>query len=510
MKLVDAIQIRDLDNKCIDNYKINGLLLMEHAALSVYQYIIDNIDVNKKIILLVGPGNNGGDALALARLLYCYDKHKFEVVMLCGYDALSNFSKQYYDICSNLKIDINRNLSSKELFDLLNRSDVIVDAIFGTGLNKNVEGKYLDAIEVVNHLDKLVISIDIPSGINATTGAVMNKAIKADVTITFALAKLGLYLYPGIEYSNKVIISKIGIPKEAINECSSNTILLNKDVAKTLLPNRYLRSNKGTYGKVLIIGGSKSMSGALCMSALSCIKSGAGTTTVALPKCIHEIVATNVLEGMEIPLEDDGNYISATGITNVLSIIDIYDIIAVGPGLGREDINDKLIKELLLSDKPLVIDADGIYALKNNLELLNNRDNDTIITPHPGEFAYLLDISIKELLKNPIQYVNEFVNKYDVTLVLKLERSIIANKKITYLNTTGNNGLSKGGSGDVLTGIITALFAQSLKCIESAALGVYLHGLIADVLLDEFTVYAITPTELIKNINRGFKELNES
>ncbi|MEG0313671.1 MAG: NAD(P)H-hydrate dehydratase [Erysipelotrichaceae bacterium] len=510
MKLTNQKEMQDIDSKSINEYNIPGLLLMEHAALAVYHYIKDNVDIDDKIVIVIGPGNNGGDGLALARLFNAFSSYKVEVIMLSSLGSLSEDGVTYYNILKELNVDINENLSIKEIFDILNKCDVIIDAIFGTGISRNIEGKYFEVIELINYLHKNVISVDIPSGINCESGNLYNIAIKANTTLTFAFPKLGLYLYPGIEYAGEVIVAKIGIPEKVIDECPSNIALLDRKTANSFLPDRYLRSNKGTYGRVLLIGGSLGMSGAIILAAKAVVGCGAGICRTALPKTIQKVFASSIAEAMSIGLDDIDGCISYSNINRILEEANKSDVVAIGPGIGRNDDIEMILKELLKSELSLVIDADALYALSNIMDMIKDRDAITILTPHPGEFSKLCGLEINEILANPLKAVQDFVAVYNVTLVLKLERTIIANSKDTYINTTGNNGLSCGGSGDVLTGIIASLLAQNDNSIEAASLGVYLHGLSADLLLKDYSVYTMTPSNVIEGLNNAFIEVEKN
>lgn len=496
-----------IDAAAISKYQIPSVLLMEHAAYSIFEYIKKQYKETKRITILCGAGNNGGDGFALARQIAIWSCHQVQLVLLASPSKLSVDSAVYYTICRNMGINIVEDVEMECLDKLIESSDIIVDALFGTGLTKPVQGKYAEVIQKINESSKRVISIDIPSGIEANTGKILGTAVRADVTISFALPKLGLYLYPGSYHAGEIIVTDIGIPKEIIEECPSNSFTMDKEQAKAYLPKRNMRSNKGTYGKVLIIGGQKGMSGAVALSAGSCMQSGAGTVTVAVPGSINDILQVKLTEAMTIPLPDSKGHLGAEAQIMLEKIIDKYDVIAIGPGMGRSKESAGIIKLVLDSDKPCIIDADGIYILKGQLELLKNRKAPTVLTPHPGEMAHLIDTSITQILENPLQVATDFVSNYPVTLVLKLERTLIVDSEAIYINTTGNNGLAKGGSGDVLTGIISALIGQKVPSNHAARLGVYLHGRAADKLSREKTVYSLMPGEISMKLGEIFGEL---
>lgn len=507
MKLVSGLQMKQIDQEAITRYGIPSILLMEHAAYSVYRWIQDEYKEAKSISILCGPGNNGGDGLALARQLATWSSHDVKVILLATEKQLSVDGRCYYEICKQTHIPLIFLEEGNQIEDMLQNSEIIVDALFGTGLSRSIEGKYYTVIEKLNQLGKVVISVDIPSGIHADTGKVLGIAVKAHATITFALPKIGLYLYPGIDYVGKLIIADIGIPRDITKECATSMFTMDEVAAKEYLPTRSTRSNKGSYGKVFIIGGQKGMSGAVVLCATSCISTGAGTVTLGIPESIQDIISNKLTEAMTIGLPEVKGHFSLEATPRIKELIARYDVIAIGPGLGRSEEVKSIIQVVLASDKPCVIDADGLYALKPYLNQLKSRKAPTVLTPHPGEMAYLIDETIDNILEDPITYAKQFVEKYSVTLVLKLEKTLIVDQEVTYINTTGNNGLAKGGSGDVLTGIITALIGQKVPEEKAARLGVYMHGRAADMLAEEKTVYAVIPSEVSKYLGKVFKQL---
>ncbi|MEG0014391.1 MAG: NAD(P)H-hydrate dehydratase [Cellulosilyticaceae bacterium] len=509
MKLTTKAQINAIDQEAIQDYKIPSILLMEHAAYSVFRYIDKQYETRQSITILCGPGNNGGDGLALARQLVIGAKHKVKVILLAIPQKLSLDGQTYYEMCKQMNVNIKEGYAFLKIQRALEGADIIVDALFGTGLTRPITGQYYNVIEWINSQDKTVISIDMPSGISADTGQVLGIAIKASVTISFALPKLGLYLYPGIDYVGRIMIKDIGVPKTILENCPSRIFAMDEIYAKAYLPRRYTRSNKGTYGKVLIIGGQSGMSGAVTLAGESCMRSGAGTVTIAVPKSISDILEINLTESMTITLPDDEGQLSVEAVPILRKLIEKYDVLAVGPGIGRSKAIEEILKVVLESNKPCVIDADGLYALKNHLEFLKTRTSPVVLTPHPGELAYLMDKSISDILENPLRISEEFIKQYPVTLVLKLERTIIKDAEKTFINTTGNNGLAKGGSGDVLTGIITALMGQNVPPNEAARLGVYIHGKAADKMIEEKSRYSLLPHDINNGIGKIFREIED-
>ncbi|MDF9824290.1 hydroxyethylthiazole kinase-like uncharacterized protein yjeF [Breznakia sp. PF5-3] len=499
MKLVNAKQMRQIDEAAIHKYQIPSLELMENAGQQVYESIIQLVSKKDFIGIVCGIGNNAGDGFVVARKLYD-DGYNVEILSIGEEANMSLDCKVNYNKCTTLRIPF---------VDCMQSWDVVIDAIFGTGLSRNVEGAYASIIEKINALSTKVISIDIASGIDAATGHILGSVIKADYTLTLQTGKIGLYMYPGRIYSGHVEVLDIGIPQQLIDEMDSTIYLIEKKDMKSLLPSRSIHSNKGTYGKVLCVGGSMEMSGAISLAALAALRSGCGMITCAVPKCIKDVVACNVLESMRIILSDINGHIDKQAVIELKPRLSAYSCLLIGCGIGRSKDIEAVLEVLLDSELPLVIDADGIFALKSLLPKYKERKN-IIITPHLMEFARLVDKDIQEIIDNPIQEALAFTERYPyITLVLKSETSLVVQNRKVYVNTYGNNGLAKGGSGDVLAGIITGLYAQNKDALAAATLGVFLHAYSADVLLNEKTLYSMIPSDIFMQIDDIIKSLEE-
>ena len=511
MKLLAPKQMQEIDQNAIKTYHIPGVLLMEQAAYQVFSYIKENYD-NSRVVILCGPGNNGGDGLAVARQLVIWSNCKVKVYMVAAPDKLTTDGRTYYDICKAMTVDICQveACNLEEVKKELNHAHVVVDALFGTGLTREVKGIYSEIIEQVSDCDAHIVSIDIPSGIDGLTGKVRGMAINADVTITFMVPKLGLYLYPGALYVGKLMVVDIGIPKALIDEAQTQIYAIETEEMKALLPKRPVRSNKGTFGKVLTIGGQLGMAGAISLTSMAAYKAGCGTVTAVVPKSILEIVQHKLTEVMAIGAPDTEGHFNSEAASSLKEIIETYDVIAIGPGMGRSKENLSLLSEVLKSDKPCVIDADALFFVPELLELLKKRHAATIITPHPGEMAHLMGSSVQDILETPLKYVLDFAKKFNVITVLKLEKTVIADTSdIIYINKYGNSGLAKGGSGDALTGIITGLLAQKLKPIDAAKLGVYLQTRAADFAKDVLSEYSFLASDTIHFLSKAYLELLE-
>jgi len=498
MKLLTRTQMNAVDHAASSEYGIPSIILMEHAAHEVFLKLEEKWNQNTRFVIVCGSGNNGGDGFALARLLFL-KKYVCSIHFLGKEERLTKDAKINYDICKSLQIPFIKDCDYDSY-------DVIIDCIFGTGLCRNIEGKYEEVIDEINATNKYIISIDIPSGIDSDSGRVLGVAIMANETYTMQAGKIGLYLCPGRNYAGKLSVLDIFIPNVLVEKSSSNIYHIQKEEMREWLPKRTIQSNKGSYGKVLCVGGSEGMSGAITMAIKSALASGCGLITAAIPKSISPAIMNTVLESMSILLDEKDGHISKNAISVLKDKITKYTVGLIGCGIGRsEDIKD-IMEVLLESETPLIIDADGLHAFKAHIK---NRPN-TILTPHLKEFADLMDVDVKEVVNHPLVYVDTFTSLYpDITLVLKSETTIIAKGNVQYVNTYGNNGLATGGSGDVLAGIITGLFAQNKDAFKAAVLGVFLHAYSADTLLKKKSVYSIIPTDIISSLEDVIYHLSE-
>lgn len=509
LKLATKAEINQLDFDAINQYGIPSLLLMEHAAYQVFDYLTEE-HAGKEVAILCGPGNNGGDGLALARQLFSFKGAKLKVLLLVSEDKLSKDGRVYYDICEKLQIPCLRYPKDKvEIEETIEKAEVIVDAVFGTGLSRAVTGYFYEIIKKINESKAFKLSVDVPSGIHPETGAVLGIAVKADCTITFQLGKVGLFLYPALCHIGKLRIVDIGIPKVLLENMPSKHYAIDLEMARKMLPKRSVRSNKGTYGKVLMIGGQIGMSGAICLGGHAALRTGAGLVTIGVPSSLVELVDQKVTEAMTLSLPEIQGHLDETAAKILKERLVDYEIIAIGPGLGRSSMIQKVMEVVLESEKLTVVDADGLYALKPYLEKLKSRKIPMILTPHPGEMSYLTGESISDILSHPLESAKAFSKKYNVIVVLKLERMIIAvpGEDTLYINTKGHQAIAKGGAGDVLTGFITGLLAQNKEPIAAALLGCYLHGDTAQRLAALKGDYSVLPSDLIEHVGESFKGL---
>jgi len=512
MKITSVKQIQLFDNKTINEFGIPSLVLMERASLGVVDVIekeLNQIITSEKLALIaVGTGNNGGDGLVVARLLFA--KGKQVHVLLIGNDSKRSV-ENLLQLDLIKKLDIPHSYYSKEEFlKLSKQSDIIIDSIFGVGLVRELCGEYKEFVSLINSFDGIKLSVDIPSGVDGDTGQILGEAVKANYTVTFAYPKTGLFMDSSIDFVGELRVIDIGIPKFYEKELNINYV--EKNFIKNIAPKkRNKNSFKNQYGRLLLIGGSKTMGGAIVLAGKSALKSGVGLLNIIVPESIHSIVASQIPTAMVTPIkEKDGYIIKDENLLN--NYIDKADCIAFGPGMGTNIETEEVLKYIMENyKKPLVIDADGLNLLAKNMNLLEKRKNEiTILTPHIGELSRLLNISSKDIQKDRISILKSFVEKYNAILVLKgVKTQISQTDEEIYINSSGSPTLARGGSGDILTGIIGSFIAQNnIKPIDSVILSVYIHGLLANLADKVLNEHSIMTEELIKFLPLAFETIS--
>ncbi len=508
MYVLHADEMKSLDFSTINDYKIPSVILMEWAAKAAYDYVVDNYTSSDRILITCGSGNNGADGLCLARQLKVHGY--FPLVFLMGNEgSITDESRLHLDSLLSLGVECYK-ISGETAGETLKKfkkyakfCDVIVDAIFGISLNREVEGCYKDVIQIINASKKPVISLDMPSGICADTGRVMGVAVKAKATITFAYPKLGLYLYPGAAYSGNIMISDIGIPKKAERSLKLSTRLIDEESFKNLPPRRR-DGHKGTFGRVLVIAGSSDMAGAAALSAKAAYRMGAGLVYVFTEDAAAPIVLNYVPEAICYTYSSDSNRRDLE--LNLIELLSKVDAILIGPGMLENEISSDILTTGIASDKPLVIDAGALNILAEDRELmkkLKERTAYTVITPHLGEMSKLSITSVQDISENIMGFARNFVDENGLVLCLKSARSILAfPDSESYLNVLGNDGMATAGSGDVLSGAIVALLAQHEEKFFKEALckAVYSHSVAGDKACESGGKDRVMASDLIDNL----------
>lgn len=486
--IVDGEQMKQIDKYTIEKIGIPSLVLMERAALFVVQTMLKTIKRRDKILAVCGTGNNGGDGIAAARLL---KEQGFDAAILILGDEkrASEQTKIQLMIARNLDVPVFNNVK-------LNEYNIIIDAIFGIGLSKTVEGIFQSTIEEINQGDNKVFSIDIPSGIHAKSGKVLGAAVKADYTVTFGWNKIGIILYPGCEYAGNVEVADIGFSKKAIKAVDSKTFILEeKDIR--LLPDRVNYSNKGTYGRVLVIAGSKNMCGACYLSAKAAYRMGTGLVKILTVEDNRNIIQTTLPEAI-LSTYQPNELKSKLEVERIKKELEWATAIVIGPGMGVSSGAEQLIDIVLQNvTAPIVIDADALNIWAEKEKKISLPAN-VILTPHLKEMSRILQCEVEDIRNQIIETAVKAVENEMFTLVLKDARTIITNGKHVCINTSGNHGMATGGSGDVLTGIIVGLLAQGMEYFHASSLGVYIHGLAADYAVKEKSCYSLMASDIIE------------
>ncbi len=468
--LLSSQEMKQCDKNTIEYFGVPSLVLMERAALSVYGEILQRFPKKEeKALVLCGAGNNGGDGFAIARLLH-----------LAGYKIKILFPMEDGKLTPEAKAQRHSALQYgiPEIFDWNGSSyDVIIDALFGIGLSRNIEGKPADILRSVNQATAYKIAVDIASGIETDTGQILGTAFRADLTVAFGFAKIGQLLYPGAEYTGMLHVADIGIDANSLMGKRPAGSYLKAAGVKELLPVRSAYSNKGSYGKALVIAGSFTMAGAAYFAAKAAYYSGCGLVRIFTAKENREILLTKLPEAIITTYE--------AGQTNWEELDDCLewaDAVLAGPGISQSAAAEEILAHALKKkQKKIVLDADALNLLSKRRELLHELSGERVITPHLGEMSRLLGKTVKKIQSEILKTAVSFAEKYQICCVLKDARTVIGMPDGTFfVNTSGNHGMATGGSGDVLSGFLTGFLAQGLSLKDAAALSVYLHGTAGD------------------------------
>jgi hydroxyethylthiazole kinase-like uncharacterized protein yjeF len=514
MRILNAAQMREADRYTIDEIGIPSLVLMENAGRQVVAAIEAAYEarLEGRVAVLCGRGNNGGDGFVVARTLI--QRGVDAAVFLIGSVAeIRGDARVNLDILGRLGatvVEIGDEQTWELHFSEISQCTLIVDAIFGTGLNAALGGMMETVVADVNASGIPIVAIDLPSGLSADTPHLIGDCIDASMTVTLAAPKLPLVLPPGEAHAGDVVIADIGIPSDVVDGLDGPRIeLLTPEQLRPLVEPRAPDSHKGDYGRVTIIAGSRGKTGAAHLAAVGALRSGAGLVTVATPGCCLPIVAAMAPEYMTEALADGkGGSVAATAIETALALQ--HDVIACGPGLGRDAGVAAFVRALVdRATVPLVLDADALAVLADDPATLTGREErEIIITPHPGEMARLVGSSVEEVQGNRIEVAGNFAATHRVYVVLKGHRTIIATPEgHVFINPTGNAGLATGGTGDVLTGMIAAWLAQLLDAEAACRLAVFLHGAAGDLVEASVGQVAMTATDVVARLGEALNRL---
>ncbi|KAB2951834.1 NAD(P)H-hydrate dehydratase [Heliorestis acidaminivorans] len=502
MRIVTAAEMNRIDDRATEEYAIPPLLLMENAGLQVVREVTSLLGDScrgRRVLILCGKGNNGGDGFVVARHLLNHGA-EVKLFLLAPERDIRGSALTNLTIYKRIGGKIYSLMDHKDLNALrmaLLSTDLIVDAIYGTGFTGVVPPLTAKAMEMLNELSLPTVAVDVPSGLEVDTGKIKSQCLEATVTVTFGLPKLGLLIEPGATVAGKLVVADISLPKELIDNPLLMRRLLTKELCKTWTVKREATAHKGDFGHLLIIGGTEGMAGAIALTVKGALRAGTGRTTVAVPEKIAPFVIPQVPESMSWSLPAPNGRLEKSSLQD--KVFDNFDSLVIGPGLGRYEESADFLEAIFERTRaPIVLDADALFALEDNIELLAAAQGPLILTPHPGEMARLTGLTVEEVQKERLQVVSHYAKDWGVTVVLKGARTLVATPDGDLLvNSSGNPGMATAGSGDILAGIAGSLLAQGKNPLESAALAVYVHGLAGDIAAQRFGDIAMKAGDII-------------
>ena len=517
MYLVTANEMQKMDRATIESFGLPGRILMENAGRGATQFFLEQFKdaENKKIGVIAGRGNNGGDGFVIARYL-AQKGISVTVYLLSERQKISGDAAANLELLPPLKVPVIE-MPDAESFSAhqtaMRHEAIWVDAILGTGLKSDVKEFFKDMIDFINQSNKPVFAVDIPSGLNSDTGQPCGACVRADATATFAFAKTGHFLLPGADYTGNLKIIDIGVPPHIANDVGPLQYLLTPDLIRTVSLPRPLDAHKGHTGHLLVIAGSTGKTGAAVMTAMSAMRAGVGLVTLGIPASLNPILEIHVTEAMTEPLpETKEGVLGEASFNRIMALLSDKKCLAIGPGIGTNPETKMLVQRLLQeSKKPMVIDADGLNCLIGRTEILKNFEKPIVLTPHPGEMSRLIGTTAADVQKDRIKCARNFAEKFNVHVVLKGARTVVAHPDgRVFINPTGNPGMASGGMGDVLTGVIAGFIAQGHSPELAAHAGVYLHGAAADSLAKNKGSFGYLATDVMNTLPEAIKRLSDS
>ncbi len=508
MRAVTSSQMISIEERAFKELGLGVDHLMERAGKALAEEYRRLFPAKRKVVVVCGKGNNGGDGFVAARALKEVG-YGVSVFRAFPADSFTPAARRAFERLPEgvpaLPFD-----RKEELAGQLAEAEGVIDALFGFGLRGAVKGIAGEVIDLINRSAKPVVSADLPSGVNADSGKVEGPCIKASATVAFTCPKIGTLLYPGAEFAGRLIIADIGIPESLVDEVG-DVFIGEAGEMRNLLPRYDPAQNKWSRGSVLVVAGSLGMGGAAILAALGAMRAGAGVVGLAVPASIEPIASTSAIEALKYPLpETERASLSMKAFDRIVEILARYRAAVIGPGLSRDEETMHLVERLVSEiDRPLVLDGDALSAFSAKIERLAMRRAPVVITPHSGEMGRLLGVSSAEIEEDRLGHARRALRESRATVVLKGARTIVAAEEGLTINLTGNPGLATAGSGDVLSGVIGALLAQGLAPYAAARLGVYLAGLAGDIAAESLTQYSITAGDNADFLPRAFKKLSE-
>jgi NAD(P)H-hydrate epimerase len=499
-----------LDKAAIERYNIPSIELMERAGGGVAEAVARRFPKKGIVAVIAGKGNNAGDGFVAARQL-AKAGYGVHIYLLSPWTEFSPDARANWERLTEVKVNVAEAFGENDLKKHaaeIEKAVCVIDAIFGTGLSSEVRGKYKNAIEFINSLLKPVAAVDIPSGLSADTGNPLGSAVRSKLTVTFGLPKVGLMTNAGREYAREVEVVDIGIPRELTDALHSGYFLITPDMFKAHFAPRREDTHKGTYGHVLVAGGSMGKMGAGLLACRGALRSGAGLVTYALPSAAFAKFDTKSPEVMFEGIADGGKGYFIKGSFQALKgALEGKDVLAIGPGMGTQDETKALFLELVKKAAvPLIIDADGLNCLAGSAGAIGGRKAPVILTPHPGELSRLTGMTVKDIQVNRIQAAKTFAVQHKCHLVLKGHRTVaVSPTGDIYINPTGNAGMATAGTGDVLTGVIASLLAQGMPVTDAVIAAVYIHGMAGDMAAEELGDRGLIASDIINNLPKAIK-----
>lgn len=493
MEVVSIEKAKRMDKETIDKIGIPSIVLMENAAENIFRNIVHK---GNSFLFFCGVGNNGGDGLAVARKLFL-DKKNIKVYIV---GDLKKGTKEFlinYNILNNLGIDmINVDKITQDIISNIKEADLIIDSIMGVGLNRNIKGITYQLIDEINKNAKYIVSIDNPTGLNADTGKEMGIAIKSSLTFVIEVLKKGYFNLGAKEYLGEINLVNIGIPDSIKKKNSESIRIIHEENYKKLIPKRGIYDHKGSYGKTVILAGSMGMTGAAYITTEAAVKTGSGLVSLVVEKDIQPILSSKLIEAMTVNYDEE---------EKISKLINEANVIICGPGLGKKDINKSMLYRFINNSRcPIVLDADALNIISEDKEILKKLEYRSVITPHVGEMARLINGKISYINDNRIDVCREYAKNNIVTL-LKGYNTVISNGDDVIINNVGNSKMASGGMGDCLTGIIGSLISQGISIYESAVLGAYIHGSIGDMISK--SRYVVTAEDVINEISKFMESM---
>ncbi|MFQ5901887.1 MAG: NAD(P)H-hydrate dehydratase [Thermodesulfobacteriota bacterium] len=514
MKVVDAETIRRIDMRAIRDYGLPGIALMENAGRGVFEVISKEFGelAGKRVSIFCGKGNNGGDGMVVARHLKNRGARPV-VYLLAEEDGVKGDARINLNVWKEMGGEINTILSTSDIRRYespVRHSALLVDAILGTGLSTEVKGVYSETIDCINSMDIPIVSIDTPSGLDCNTGRVLGRCVDADITVTLGCPKVGLLVLDGVDYTGILEIVDIGIPSDITDDIPSSYTLLDDEEIKESLVTRRIDFHKGDAGHLVVLAGSPGKTGAAALVSVAALRAGAGLVTLGIPETLNPIMEEKLTEVMTHPFSGTGGKtFGPDDIDDIKELLKGKKALAIGPGLTTGPDVKKLVLRLIEEvDIPMVIDADAISCLAGDTEVLLRVKAPIVLTPHPGEMARLKDTTSDMIQRDRLHVARKFAEEHSVVMVLKGARTLVSDPDgHVYINPTGNPGMATAGTGDVLTGIIGGLLAKGYTPLESAKIGVYIHGMAGDMVAARIGMEGLIATDILEELPVAFKRL---